>query len=143
MTTIRRAVAFALAPALLGGPIGCGGRSITASDIPAQPVTGKITLGGQPMTAGYLNLILVTNTDKYGKAEAVAEIRPDGTFEPHQVGDKTGLVPGRWKVVVNPTYIKEGKGRRLGVPARYTKEETTDLSFEVPEGGSTPTLALN
>jgi hypothetical protein len=141
MFTLRRAAALAVVPVLVAAA-GCGAASIAASDIPAQPVHGTITLGGKPMTAGYLNLTLVTNTEKYGKAQAVAEIKPDGTFEPHQVGDKTGLVPGRWKVAVNPTYVRDGKMKRLSVPAKYTNEDTTDLVIDVVEGDNAPTLTL-
>jgi hypothetical protein len=121
---------------------GCGEPTIVGTNLPLQPVKGKITLNGQPLTHGLLKLVLTTNHDKFGEAEAVAEVKPDGTFEPRQANDKPGLVPGTWKAYVSPTFVKDGKTVRMGVPAKYTKEGTSDLTFEVREGENTPALAI-
>jgi hypothetical protein len=123
--------------ALLAGLGGCGEKKIEASNVPVKPVKGKVMLGSQPLPGGQLKLTLVTNHDKYGQAEAVAAIQPDGSFEPRMVGDKAGLVPGKWKASIDPVYVKDGKGARVSVPARYTKEETSDLVIDVPDGGDT------
>ncbi|HJZ54522.1 MAG TPA: hypothetical protein VKE74_06165 [Gemmataceae bacterium] len=136
MTRSRWVASLVVGLGLLTG-LGCGTKGSPPSSQPVQPARGKVTLGGQPMSGGALNLSLVSNNDKYGTVEAVAEIQPDGTFEAKQYGDKPGLVPGKWKVVVRPNYVKDGKTIKLNVPAKYTKEETSDLSFEIPEGGKT------
>jgi hypothetical protein len=143
MTLLRPTLALALLAPLLASA-GCGGGSLTPTDIPAQPVKGKVvSADGKPLAGGTLRFTLTTNKDKYGEAEANAAVQPDGTFEPRQVGDKAGLVPGKWKVVVDPTYVKDSKTLRVSVPAKYTRLATTDLTIDVPDGGVTDvTLTL-
>ena len=143
MTYPRPLVGLALVTALLCGTAGCGGRSFP--DPPkTYPVKGTITSDGRPLSGGTLLCILVTNNDKYGSPEAPAEIKPDGSFEPKLFTDIPGLYPGVWKVVVKPTIIKDGVTVRIPepVPVKYTKEETSDLTFEVTKGENTPALVL-
>jgi hypothetical protein len=135
MTTVRRTVGLLLGVGLLGGLAGCGDPRAEASNTPVQPVKGRVVVGSQPLAGGQLKLSLQTNKDKYGEAEAVAMVQPDGTFEPRQVGDRPGLVEGRWKVVIDPVYVKNGKGARVSVPARYTTG-ASDLTIDVPAGGA-------
>src|SRR5437868_1734110 len=106
MTSTRRLVGLPLGFALALGLAGCGTRAAPPSSQPVQPARGKVLLNGQPLPGGALNLALVSNNEKYGTVEAVAEIRPDGSFEAKQYGDKSGLVPGKWKAVVRPNYVK-------------------------------------
>jgi hypothetical protein len=122
---------------------GCGTRSFPAPP-KTYPVQGTITADGRPLSGGHLVCVLTTNTDRYGNVEAPAEVKPGGAFEPRQFGDVPGLYPGRWKVVVRPTKIVNGKAVRIAepVPAKYTKEETSDLYFDVTEGENTVVLAL-
>lgn len=145
MKSARWTVGLVLGFGLLGGLVGCGGSGRPESKIPAQPVKGKVLLGDQPLSGGRLSLTLVSNNDKHGNAEAGADIQADGTFEPRQVGDKPGLVPGRWKVVVSPVGgYKDGKAVRIKetIPAKYTNANTTDLFLDVQEGENTPSLVL-
>ena len=120
---------------------GCG-----TKEMPAQttyPVKGTLTLGGAPLSGGRVTLLIV-DASKYGPAECTADIKPDGTFEPSALGGQAGLYPGKWKVVVAPVGYKDGKPYtiRERVPARYTKEETTDLSIDVTTGNNTVTLKM-
>ena len=120
---------------------GCGTKEMPT---PATyPVKATLTLGGAPLSGGRVTL-LIADPSKYGPAECTADVKPDGTFEPAALGGQTGLYPGKWKVVVSPVGYKDGKPYtiRERVPARYTKEETTDLSIEVAPGGTTATLKM-
>jgi hypothetical protein len=130
-----------LVPLLLCGLAGCGARQYP-SPPPTYPVKGTIRLGSQPLRGGMLNCVLISGTDIYGAVEAPAVIQPDGTFEPLLFNGVTGLYPGKWKVVVKPTAIKNGRTFRYSVPAKYTREDTTDLTFEVKEGVNSPELAM-
>jgi hypothetical protein len=144
MTFAVRSAGLVFGLGLLGSLAGCGGSLVPGSNIPVQPVKGTVTVGGRPVSGGRLSLTLVTNVDKYGPADVGVDIQPDGTFEPRQVGDKPGLVPGQWKVVINPTGYKDGKAYRIkqAIPAKYTRDDTTDLVINVQEGENTPTLAI-
>ncbi|HEX4610510.1 MAG TPA: hypothetical protein VH092_20140 [Urbifossiella sp.] len=123
--------AFGLA-ALAAGP-GCGSSTAPASNVTVQPVRGKVMVGTTPVTGGLLKLTLVT-TEKTGNTGATAEIKADGSFEPRIVGDKAGLPVGKWKVVIDPVYVRDGKNGRANVPAKYTTE-ASDLVIDVPNGG--------
>src|SRR5262249_33308968 len=139
----RAVVGLAFVTALVCGVAGCGGKSFPEPP-KTYPVKGTITSGGRPLSGGVLVCHLTTNNDKYGNVEAPAEIQPDGSFEPKLFTNTPGLYPGVWKVVAKPTVMKEGKATRIPepVPAKYTSEETTDLTFEVKEGNNTPELVL-
>lgn len=142
MTYFRPAVGLAVLAAACG-LTGCNGKSFP--DPPkTYPVKGTISSGGKPLSGGTLLCVLVSNNDKYGSPEAPAEIQADGSFEPKLFAGHPGLYPGTWKVVVRPTMLKGGKTVRIPEPvaARYTKEETTDLTFEVREGDNAPKLDL-
>jgi hypothetical protein len=121
--------------------VGCGPREMPT--VAVYPVKGKILLGSTPLSGGRLTLTPV-DVKLYGPAEATADVQPDGTFEPMAVGGQSGLMPGKWKVVVSPIGYKEGKPYRIkeGVPPRYQKEETTDLVIEVAQGENNPTVTL-
>lgn len=136
MQFVRSSLLFVLGLGLVASLTGCGDSRV-ASNVPVKPVKGKVVYGGQPLVGGVLRLSLMTNKDKYGDAEAVATVQPDGSFEPRQVGDKPGLVPGKWKVVIDPAYVKDGKGARVSVPTKYTSEATSDLTIDVPDSGET------
>jgi hypothetical protein len=142
MTSPRPWIGLILTATLLCGA-GCGGREFPPPP-KTYPVNGKILSGSRPLSGGTLLCVLVTNNDKYGSPEAAAEVKPDGSFEPKLFTETPGLYPGVWKVVVRPTVVKNAKTVRIpeSVPAKYTKEETTDLTFEVKEGENTPTLVV-
>ena len=112
--------------------------------VKVHPVKGQVTLNGAPLSGGRLSLY-IEDVSKNGPAEATAEIKSDGSFEPVAVGGTSGLMPGRWKVVVSPTGYREGKPYRIreSIPARYTREGTTNLFVEVVAGENAPTVALS
>lgn len=143
--TFSRHLIWAGLAVCAAGLAGCGGRTEYPVPENLYPVHGTIKVGGQPLAGGLLGLVLVTDTDKYGPAEAPAEVKPDGTFEPVLFNGHPGLYPGRWKVVVKSTATYKG-GKMVAapqrVPAKYTKEETSDLFIDVAAGENTPTLVI-
>ena len=140
MTRFR--FAAIIVSALLAGLGGCMG----AKEMPAAktyPVKGTVMIGNHPLPGGRLTLYIM-DTSKYGPAEATADVQADGTFNPSAIGGSEGLMPGKWKVVVSGTGYKEGKPYRVkeSIPAKYTKEETTDLVIEVKEGDNNPMVTI-
>ena len=145
MAFSRHFVWAGLAAACAAGLGGCSRQRDYPVPGNLYPVLGTIRVGDRPLTGGLLSCILVTDTDKYGPAEAPAEVRPDGTFEPILFSGRPGLYPGRWKVVVKSTAVyKDGKKSVAAqkVPDRYTHEETSNLFIDVAEGDNAPILAL-
>lgn len=145
MTFSRRRVVTGLAAVCAAALAGCGGPHEYPVPDNLYPVRGTIRVGGQPLTGGLLSCVLVTDTDRYGPAEAPAEVRPDGTFEPVLFNGHPGLYPGRWKVVVKSTAAyRDGKkvAARQPIPARFMKEETSDLFIDVTAGENTPALVI-
>jgi hypothetical protein len=121
---------------------GCGHKEMPTQD--TYPVKAKLALGGAPLSGGRVTLTIVDKS-KYGPAECTADVRPDGTFEPSALGGQPGLYPGKWKVTVSPVGYKDGKPYtiRERIPAKYTKEESTDLVLEVASAGpTTATLTM-
>lgn len=113
-----------LLPLLLLFVMGCGaGR---------YPVTGRVTYeDGSPVEDG--TVIAEATVD--GKAVGVqGAIAKDGTFS--WGGDRPGdgALPGTYKVLVMPPTIPNGPAGEGKVPAvdgKFTKYDTSGLSFEV------------
>jgi hypothetical protein len=134
---------------LLVASSGCGrGLPETA------PVTGRVTLGGQPVPGGAIQF-----WPKSGRP-ARGAIQPDGTYTLTTFDDKDGAVLGQHVVTIEATRVEgpvppikstedeiayysrpgakplvEPKIERL-VPERYGRRETSGLSAEVRRGGN-------
>ena len=140
MRTVTRWTVCLIMPAALA-VAGCGVKTMPTPT--TYPVNGTVMLGSRPLAGGRLTLTPV-DASQYGPAEATADVKPDGTFEPSAVGGSPGLMPGLWKVVVSATGYRDGKPYRVreAIPAKYTREDTTDLVIEVSAGTNAPTLVL-
>jgi len=99
------------------------------------PVSGKVTVDGQPLESGSLSLKPDSAKGNTTKVEPAATIS-GGSYEVSAAGKK-GAPPGWYKITVvsedvpdstNPTAVKSK------VNAKYKAVETTTLSFEVKEG---------
>ncbi len=128
---IRKA-ALALA---LGGLVvvfaGCGKRPPPAGD-----VSGKVTVGGKPVTAGVVKFF----PDAGEPVET--SLGPDGAYR------ATGVPAGRSKVAIEtlqfknltqppPAIAKQLGGPRakyVPIPAKYEKPDTSGLSVDVRDG---------
>ncbi len=127
----RNLFTFSLALGLLSG---CGG-----SDGPIGTVSGKVTLDGEPVTAGEIGFI----SDE--GFSAVAEIGSDGSFALFE-----NMPVGKYTVTVSPPAITEAPGEEgdtaelasTNVPEGYMDEGTSDISKDVTEGENTMTIEL-
>jgi hypothetical protein len=98
------------------------------------PVTGKVTLDGQPMTHGHVGTIPTVGRGAHG------DIRPDGTFELHTYATGDGARVGPHKVGVAAYDASAPRGPeseygKLLVPKHYTNPESSGLTIDVPEDG--------
>jgi hypothetical protein len=98
-------------------------------------VTGKVTYeDGAPVEAG--SVIGESTVD--GKLVAVqGTIHKDGSFSWGGDREGDGALPGTYKVIVVPVSLSEyqlSQGQTPAVEGKYTKYETSGLSFEVKPG---------
>jgi hypothetical protein len=113
--------------ALLAVTPGCGpGRSAVA---------GKVSYeDGTPVEAGSV----IGEATVNGKLVAVqGTIRSDGSFSWGGDREGDGALPGAYKVIVVPISLSEyqlAQGMTTAVSGKYTKYETSGLSFEVKPG---------
>ena len=115
------------APLLLALVSGCGsGR---------HPVTGRVTYeDGTPVEAG----TVIGEATVDGKPVGVqANIEKDGAFSwgTERAGD--GALPGNYRVAVMPVALSElelSAGKQPAVDGKYTRYETSGITFEVKPG---------
>lgn len=106
---------------------GCGKPS---HQLDTAPVRGKVTIDGQPLTAGY-----VTVVTSRGRASS-GEIQPDGTFEMSTYEPGDGAQVGTHPVIVTPIPQDEYPSgpKPLPVPERYKRAGTSGFTVEVKPG---------
>jgi hypothetical protein len=106
---------------------GCGSGRAT--------VTGTVRYDdGSPVEAGSV----VGEATVDGKLVAVqGTIRKDGSFGWGGDREGDGALPGKYKVIVVPVSLSEyqlAQGQTTAVDSKYTRYDTSGLSFEVKEG---------
>jgi hypothetical protein len=142
---VRGSVPFSwLGPVCLAGFLllaGCAGRVG-----PLEPVEGKATVDGKPLTEGFVAFVPVQQASV--PLEIRGTVEADGSYKMSTNG-KPGVPKGRYKVTVNtlvpgkvadpsqPLPAKPAAGP--AVPARkanvrYENADSTVLSVEVPAG---------
>jgi hypothetical protein len=142
--------------------IGCG-----PSGPELVPVTGMVTLDGQPLGLKNISLYPETGTASGG---AGGNSKADGTFEliasvGGAVVDMKGAQVGKYRVVVaEPMFPIEAevavqgesaepevaiglpqpvkKGAKVAIPSIYSNKDTTPLRAEIQPGGTVLTLEL-
>lgn len=129
---------------------GCG-----SSHPATAPVRGKITCEGQPVTEG-----TVTFYPEQGRS-ATGRIQPDGTYALTTFDEGDGAILGKHKVTIEAVRFTGGTPRAASMeeemrmamekksapqaapkaewlaPQRYSKRDTSDLTFEVKPGQNT------
>jgi hypothetical protein len=124
--------------ALIGGGTGCSGSRYV-------PVAGRVTLNGKPLTAARVSF----QPDAAGAVEggmgSVGTTDETGRYELKVIGTAdAGAKVGRHVVTVSKTDIPvkpedfdkpDARVPKEVLPARYNT--ATELSFEVPESGTT------
>jgi len=117
-----------LPPVLLAG---CGGPSVA-------PVSGRVTVAGQPVAKG--SLIFMPNQDKgtSGKA-ATGDIQPDGTYTLSTFSEKDGAIVGHHRVVITGRSLEDDEGTppNTEIPPRYGNVRQSGLTAEVKSAGNT------
>jgi hypothetical protein len=125
LSLLRRLAVLALLLGLLPGS-GCGGGP------PLLPVSGKVTLDGQPLTGGGVTLV-PQNADKDSKVPPpVGQIDANGQYVIY-TGGRAGAPEGKYKVTVTPpTRVEVSKGvPKLPFPKEYSDGRRTPLVIEV------------
>jgi hypothetical protein len=123
------------ASALLLLTAGCGG---SGDELPRQPVSGKVTLDGQPLKAGMIQFEPAAGDVATAGGAAVV----DGSFS---IARAEGLVPGKYKVRITsagaatalPPGAMPGDAPpppKEKIPAKYNAK--TELSADVTKGAN-------
>jgi hypothetical protein len=110
------------------------------------PVSGKIRVDGQPLTAATTIVIFKPDTGKgnHSPFEPLGTVDGQGNYS-LRTSAKTGAPPGWYKVVVTATEGRQEagagpKGRHPGprslLDAKYGQAQTTPLTVEVVENPS-------
>jgi hypothetical protein len=119
------ALAVALAAA------GCGGST--------GRVSGVVTLDGQPLEGASVTFSPISGRDD-GVGGSTGKTDAQGRYSLRTVvGDKTGAAVGKHKVSIslyreNPVNPDQA-GKEL-VPPKYSDPSRTELTFDVPSGGT-------
>lgn len=128
MKQMSRSVRPLLALACLTLALGCsGGKKLNLA-----PVSGTVTVGGQPLTAGQVSFLPATK-DQEGTLSA-GTIGSDGKYTIF-TGGKSGAPLGKYKVTVTPSMMPsaDGKAPTFAFNQKYRDAKTTTLLFEVVE----------
>jgi hypothetical protein len=108
---------------------GCGKGSAKLT-----PVAGKVTLNGQPVTAGQVSLFTL---EKEGKAAGLMTGKIDSSGGYQIVTDNRDGAPlGKYRVTVTPSMMPAAPGEKgpMGtIPQKYMDTQKSPLSFEVVE----------
>ena len=105
-------------------------------------VAGKVTIDGQPLTAGS-----VVFSNQTAGISIQANLGPGGAYQVRS-HDKAGLPPGSYRVAVTPTVIGNGETPLAGkplpeappllIPVKYNDVKTSGLTAEVKAGENKP-----
>jgi len=127
VTVYKNIIAIAFAAVIVAGFTGCGG-----SEFGLAPVSGTVTVDGQPLKNGYIGF---SPLPKEGSVNAgrPSETQTDeqGRFVMKTVDSKDGAVIAEHKVWIRATPPSPGRDK---IPARYNVD--TELRYTVPAGGS-------
>jgi len=120
--------------AALAGICGCGHSEFS-------PLTGKVTLDGQPLPTAVIMFISDGGTSGY------ANVEPSGHYVAKSGSDK-GLKPGKYRISVvayKPEIITDRKEAKVPVPitpARYADPAKSGFEYTLTEAGGTYDLEL-
>jgi hypothetical protein len=99
------------------------------SKVPLAPVSGKVMVGDQPVTAGQVALVPEKGVATAGLC--AGRIEPDGTYTIATDG-RSGAPVGKYKVTVTPSMVPTGSGPPPApFNAAYQSARTTTLAIEV------------
>ncbi len=109
------------------------------------PVRGKVTYGGGGWpTSGVVYFNPLEPAEGYPRLNGIGRFGPDGAFDVESTGEGMGLVPGKYRVVIEcwetPPNM-EGKPVKSYVPAQFAAPEIIvevgkspqEFTFDVPK----------
>lgn len=124
----------------LGLAMGCGGGKKMP---PLNPVSGKVTVDGQPLTVGQVtftpDIAIPTDDAKKegpGVGPSSGTINSDGTYKLF-TGGKEGAPAGKYRVTVTPSMVPAADAKApppLGFNRMYSDNRNSPLKVEVPTG---------
>jgi hypothetical protein len=140
-STDRLVLSLALGIAMTG----CAG---SGDNLPREPITGNVTMDGQPLPEGVIQFSPTGDATKGAAVGANADIK-DGQFS---IPREQGLIPGNYKIAISHAALTEEKAKgktntkvdskipsrttALGpeqIPARYNTQ--SELKTEIKPGG--------
>src|SRR5262249_4553577 len=142
--TPMRALWIAIPVLTLAALAGCS--SGDTSSISVYPVTGRVVLANGKAARGASIVLIGRGVE--GGANGVGTLDKDGRFKMTCLGDREGMMPGKYKVVINPRNKAPGvssEDQSFGmsnIPRKYWDDETTDLFVEVKSGENNFELTL-
>src|SRR5579875_2419117 len=124
---------YLVALAALGLVPGCGKKLPSLT-----PVTGKVTVGGQPLTAGQVTLtpdagIAADKSETPTAGLSAGQIDSTGAYKIFTSG-KPGAPPGKYKVTVTPSMVPSSGAKTapaFGFDHKYANPRDTPLRIEV------------
>jgi len=132
---------------------GCGG--VDSAKPKVYPVSGKVTKKGQPLTAGEVMFTPSGGPEGASGHIATGQIGSDGSYTLTTFNTGDGAVLGKHKVTVvaresaDLMKMNELKGGAIAyklpkslVPPKYTKVDTTPLTYTVDDGRNTINIEL-
>jgi hypothetical protein len=132
---IRSAYRYLTAVCLWGSivfVVGCG----DSGGVNLQPVVGKVTVNGKPLTTGTGKVSFRPVKGSAIPQQPAADIEEDGTYRVSTEG-KEGAPPGRYQVLVVDVEPRDPKDpfpygpRKTHVNFKYSNPKTSDLYIEV------------
>jgi hypothetical protein len=106
-----------------------------ADDRGLVPVSGVVTLDGQPMPGpGDLTFVPVQVADGFPMRPAKAEFGPDGAYSAQSYQPDDGLYPGTYRVLVSCWEVPptpDGPPAKSFIARRYQSAEDSNLEVEV------------
>jgi len=121
---------FTLGLSLLAG---CGGGP---SFPPPVPVSGKVTVRGQPLTGGTIHFV---PTDATKALPGHATIESDGTFDATTKMPGDGLIPGDYTVFFDEPAGEDGGEKSSTppstIPVKYLAPGTSGVKKTIEESG--------
>lgn len=130
---------------------GCG-KELDPNEALLKPVSGTVTLDGQPLARAKISFIPTGDTKGQGGEGVTGE---NGTYKLTTYRGGTGAVPGNYKVIISKRLMPDGsevplddKTPPIESPAReilpptYSNQQTSKLTATVPATGGTVDFPL-
>lgn len=122
MKIIKFSTYLVLLLAMMAAAGGCGG-----DGLPRQPLSGKVTLDGQPIESA---VVTFTPTNTSGSSTSAAAEVKSGSFS---ISRADGLIPGSYRVSISSTKEVPAKPSRKKETDSVTGEEITPPSTTLAE----------